>query len=106
MRRYTDAPSEFLIDDSPAVLTIMGREGPPVRLDFRKRLTKEGGHVLAPESYDFDSLPADERAYWERHEVFPELVPLDEDTGFIAAYRQNELGEFVDHGEEGEPAND
>ena len=106
---FASQTNRFTVERSPLDVEVTGRDesGGSWRVRLDLRLRSDGSDILVPFFHDLASLPKLERQRWLEFEVAdPDLMALEDDGRFIAAYRQNYDGEFVDWPpKEGEPAN-
>ncbi len=106
---FASQTNRFTVKRSPMDVEVTGRDesGGDWRVRLDLRLRSDGSDILVPFIPDLATLPQLERQRWLEFEVAdPDLTALGDDGRFLAAYRQNYEGEFVDWPPtEGEPAN-
>jgi len=99
LSRFEAQPSRFGVEDEELNWTIQAAssEAGWRQVRFDKRLAADGTDLLVPFFGDLAKVPVSEQRHWQEFEVEnPALMPLEQDHRFIAAYRQNYWGEFVD----------
>jgi hypothetical protein len=101
---FSRLPDRFQVSRSPLDVEVASRSSSDYwRIRFDLRLSKERTDILVPFAPDFAKLPSLEQQRWKEFELAdPPLLPLEEDARFLAAYRQDYEGEFVDWPPEGE----